>query len=62
LTHLSGHGGETHHGHVMSVEETIAYEKDVFEVAKFYHILSFLAILASLELKRRGWYIIGQGL
>ena len=46
----------------MSPEETIAYEKQVFEFTKFFHLGSFLIILLIFELKRRGWYVVGQGL
>ena len=61
---MEGHGGHGGHGHAheFNQEEAIEYEKEVFVFLKWMHLVSFLVILFIFELKRRGYYIFGQGL
>ena len=57
---MSGHGDHDH-ARKFDQEEAIAHETDVFKFLKWGHLASFLVILFIFELKRRGYYIIGQG-
>lgn len=60
LSSMEGHGGEHHHE--FNQKEAIEYETAVFKFLKWGHLASFLVILFIFELKRRGYYIFGQGM